>query len=90
MKLKNLNATAQTFSRRPRYLRAIPSLVVLTTAMAWGVAPDDADASDPVHSKARVTLSQTANAGTSPVVGGLPALAKPDDVTRVFRQPSDL
>ncbi|QJC54743.1 hypothetical protein HC248_00005 [Polaromonas vacuolata] len=23
-----------------RYLRAIPSLVVLTTAMAWGVSPD--------------------------------------------------
>ena len=89
MRLKNLNATVHTLIRRPRYLRAIPSLVVLTTAMAWGVAPDDADASDPVHSKARVTLSQTVDAGTSPVAGRLPAPAKPDDATRVFRQPLD-
>ena len=28
------------FLRRPRYLRAIPSLMLLTTAMAWGVAPE--------------------------------------------------
>jgi hypothetical protein len=60
MKLQNLHATIQTFVRRPRYLRAIPSLVLLTTAMAWGVAPDDADASDPMHKKARVTLTQPA------------------------------
>ena len=30
------NFTAKTIKLRPRYLRAIPSLVVLTTAMAWG------------------------------------------------------
>jgi hypothetical protein len=41
---------------RPRYLRAIPSLVVLTTAMAWGVAPD-LDAMESVQKKAGVTLS---------------------------------
>jgi len=44
------------FLFRPRYLRAIPSLVVLTTAMAWGVAPDS-DAMDSVQKKARVALS---------------------------------
>jgi len=43
------------FLFRPRYLRAIPSLVVLTTAMAWGVAPDP-DAMDPVQKRAGVTL----------------------------------
>lgn len=44
------------FLLRPRYLRAIPSLVVLTTAMAWGVAPDS-DAMDTVQKKAAgVTL----------------------------------
>ena len=41
---------------RPRYLRAIPSLMVLTTAMAWGVMPDS-DAADNVHKKAGVTVS---------------------------------
>ena len=30
------NPTAKTIKLRPRYLRASPSLVVLTTAMAWG------------------------------------------------------
>jgi hypothetical protein len=50
------------FIHAPRYLRAIPSLVVLTTAMAWGVAPDDADASDPMYKSARVTLSQSTGA----------------------------
>ena len=30
------------FLCRPRYLRAIPSLVVLTTAMAWGASSDPA------------------------------------------------
>lgn len=58
MKLRSF----QPFIRAPRYLRAIPSLVVLTTAMAWGVVPDDADASDPMHKSARVALSQTAGA----------------------------
>ncbi|SFU71914.1 hypothetical protein SAMN05216350_104148 [Polaromonas sp. YR568] len=46
------------FLFRPRYLRAIPSLVVLTTAMAWGVAPDpDTDMTDAVQKRASVTLS---------------------------------
>ena len=55
------------FLLRPRYLRAIPSLVVLTTAMAWGVAPDS-DAMDSVQKKAGVTLSlsHAAAAGASP------------------------
>ena len=53
------------FLRRPRYLRAIPSLVVLTTAMAWGVAPDDADAGEPLHKKAYVTLSQISGTADS-------------------------
>ena len=54
------------FLLRPRYLRAIPSLVVLTTAMAWGVAPDS-DAMDAVQKKARVMLSLNhALAGASP------------------------
>jgi len=58
------------FLFRPRYLRAIPSLVVLTTAMAWGVAPDpDTDMTDPVQKRASVSLSQAA-ASTSPL--GLP------------------
>ena len=35
--MKTINAL--TFFARPRYLRAIPSLVLLTTAMAWGMAP---------------------------------------------------
>ncbi len=54
------------FLLRPRYLRAIPSLVVLTTAMAWGVAPDS-DAMDSVQKKAGVTLSLNhAATGASP------------------------
>lgn len=54
------------FLFRPRYLRAIPSLVVLTTAMAWGVAPDS-DAMDAVQKKAAgvtLSLNHTAAAGT--------------------------
>ena len=42
---------------RPRYLRAIPSLVVLTTAMAWGALPDW-DVGDELLKKAGMTLSQ--------------------------------
>ena len=45
-------AKPQNFLLRPRYLRAIPSLVVLTTTMAWGVAPDPA---------ARIAASRKAN-----------------------------
>lgn len=56
------------FLFRPRYLRAIPSLVVLTTAMAWGVAPDS-DAMDTVQKKAvgvTLSLNHVAAAGASP------------------------
>jgi hypothetical protein len=64
------------FLFRPRYLRAIPSLVVLTTAMAWSVVPDpDTDMTDPVQKRASVSLSQTA-ASTSPQ--GLPAPGSAD------------
>ncbi|MDB5966500.1 MAG: hypothetical protein JWQ72_3000 [Polaromonas sp.] len=55
----------QPFLRRPRYLRAIPSLVVLTTAMAWGVMPDS-DSADTAREKARVTLSQPRAHGAPP------------------------
>jgi hypothetical protein len=56
-------AKLQNFMRGPRYLRAIPSLVVLTTAMAWGVASDP-DAMDAKGKKAGVTLSQRADSAT--------------------------
>jgi hypothetical protein len=45
---------------RPRYLRAIPSLVVLTTAMAWGALPDW-DVGDDLHKKAGLSQSQPLN-----------------------------
>ena len=45
------------FLVRPRYLRAIPSLVVLTTAMAWGVAADP-DVMDVATRREGVTLMQ--------------------------------
>lgn len=49
------------FVFRPRYLRAIPSLVVLTTAMAWGVAPDP-DVMDTVQkAEKRASVSQSIN-----------------------------
>ena len=48
-------AKLQAFLRRPRYLRAIPSLMVLTTAMAWSMAPD-ADGLDATGKKAGFTL----------------------------------
>ena len=51
------NPTPKTIQLRPRYLRAIPSLVVLTTAMAWGALPDW-DVGDELHKKAGVTQSQ--------------------------------
>lgn len=57
------------FLMRPRYLRAIPSLVVLTTAMAWGVASDP-DVLDVVNKRAGVTLVQGAAAGGRP--GAMP------------------
>ena len=57
------------FLFHPRYLRAIPSLVVLTTAMAWGVAPDpDAmDTAQKAEKRAGVSLSLNhAAMGSSP------------------------
>ena len=47
----------KTIKLRPRYLRAIPSLVVFTTAMAWGALPDW-DVGDEQQRKAGVTQSQ--------------------------------
>ena len=54
------NPTQKTIKLRPRYLRAIPSLVVLTTAMAWGALPDW-DVGDEQQRKAAVTQSQPLN-----------------------------
>jgi hypothetical protein len=57
------------FLFRPRYLRAIPSLVVLTTAMAWGVAPDPdtVDTAQKAEKRAGVSLSLNhAAVGSSP------------------------
>lgn len=66
--------TALNFFARPRYLRAIPSLVLLTTAMAWGMAPDMKDGDgDGAQKKARVTLSQSAALSvTAPDIGPTP------------------
>jgi hypothetical protein len=57
------------FLFRPRYLRAIPSLVVLTTAMAWGVAPDPdvMDTMQKAEKRAGVSLALNhAAVGSSP------------------------
>ena len=51
---------AESIRLRPRYLRAIPSLVVLTTAMAWGALPDWY-VGDVLHKKAGVSVSQPLN-----------------------------
>lgn len=64
----------KTLKLRPRYLRAIPSLVVLTTAMAWGALPDW-DVGDDLHKKVGVTLSQSPSDGDG---GGGPAGAAVD------------
>ncbi len=65
------------FLLRPRYLRAIPSLVVLTTAMAWGVASDP-DVMDPASKRAGVTLVHRAGGSAG---NGLP------DAPPFFRVP---
>ena len=65
--------TPKTIQLRPRYLRAIPSLVVLTTAMAWGALPDW-DVGDDLLKKAGVTLSQSQSGAD----GGGPAGAAVD------------
>ena len=64
----------KTLKLRPRYLRAIPSLVVLTTAMAWGALPDW-DVGDDLLKKAGVTLSQPLSGAGG---GGGPAGAAVD------------
>ena len=64
------------FLMRPRYLRAIPSLVVLTTAMAWGVASDP-DVLDVANKRAGVTLVQGAAAGGRPYTAPLFVPKKP-------------
>ena len=66
------NPTAKTIKLRPRYLRAIPSLVVLTTAMAWGALPDW-DVGDDLQRKAGVTQSQPLNSsgGGGGAAGGV-------------------
>ena len=56
------------FLLRPRYLRAIPSLVVLTTAMAWGMGSDP-DVTDAASKKAGVSQMQGAGVSGS---GGVP------------------
>ena len=67
------NPTPKTIQLRPRYLRAIPSLVVLTTAMAWGALPDW-DVGDDLHKRAGVTQSQPLNsAGGGDGPAGAPA-----------------
>ena len=63
------NPTPKTIKLRPRYLRAIPSLVVLTTAIAWGALPDW-DVGDDLQRKAGVTQSQPLNSSGG---GGGPA-----------------
>ena len=50
-------AKIQNFLLRPRYLRAIPSLMVLTTAIAWGVASDP-DVLDSASKRAGIALVQ--------------------------------
>ena len=35
--------TETVFLKRPRYLRVIPTMMLLTTAMAWGMSPDMTD-----------------------------------------------
>ena len=64
------------FLMRPRYLRAIPSLVVLTTAMAWGVAcePDVLDAST---RRAGTVLAQGAGVGRQADTAPFSMLKKP-------------
>ena len=66
------SSTPKTINLRPRYLRAIPSLVVLTTAIAWGALPDW-DVGDDLQRKAGVTQSQPLNSsgGGGGAAGGV-------------------
>ena len=70
------NARVRALIAQPRFLRAIPSLVVLTTAMAWGVASDP-DVMDATGRKAGLTHSHPADntatgTGGDAYVRGLP------------------
>ena len=60
MAVPTQNPPPKTLKLRPRYLRAIPSLVVLTTAMAWGALPDW-DVGGDLDKKAGVTVAQPLN-----------------------------
>ena len=69
-------AKIQNFLLRPRYLRAIPSLMVLTTAIAWGVASDP-DVLNSASKRAGIALVQRAGSGAGdgrPDVPVLPVL----------------
>jgi hypothetical protein len=63
----------QSLIYRPRYLRAIPSLVVLTTAMAWSVAPDT-DVFDGAQKKATISLSHSTGTTAMALYDGPPGL----------------
>lgn len=47
--------TETVFLKRPRYLRVIPTLMLLTTAMAWGMTPDLSD-SETSYKRQRATV----------------------------------
>ncbi len=77
--MKTNAKAALNFFARPRYLRAIPSLMLLTTAMAWGMAPDMTDSDgDGAQKRARVTLSQSAQTPATMVadLDGKPSAVK--------------
>ena len=47
--------TETVFLKRPRYLRVIPTTMLLTTAMAWGMSPDMTD-SETSYTRQRVAV----------------------------------
>ena len=47
--------TETVFLKRPRYLRVIPTMMLLTTAMAWGMSPDMTD-SETSYKRQRVAV----------------------------------
>lgn len=57
-----LAAPALASARRPRYLRLIPSLLVLTTAMAWGISS---------HPGVGATAARQASGLGEPVAAGV-------------------
>ena len=69
------------FSMRPRYLRAIPSLVVLTTAMAWGAASGP-DVLDTATRRAVMTLVQGETAGGRPDTAPFLIPEKPSEAAK--------